>query len=272
MTSPLFALEHSVAVVTGGGGVLGSAMARALAVAGARVALLGRTAARLEASAEAIRTAGGEALVVVADVLDRGALEQARDTIHSSFGIPDVLVHAAGGNRPGATVLPDGDVFALDEHEFDAVVDLNLAGTLRPTLVLGKAMAERGKGSIVTISSMAAARPLTRVVGYSASKAGVENLTRWLAIELARRHGPGVRVNAIAPGFFVTEQNRALLTDPDGSPTPRGRDVLAHTPLGRFGEPDDLAGVVVWLASDASRFVTGAVIPVDGGFGAFAGV
>ena len=267
-----FSLDGRIAVVTGGGGVLGSAMARALARSGARVALLGRTAAKLHAAAARIRAEGGEAIGIAADVLSREALLRGRDELLTALGPPDVLVLAAGGNRPGATIPPDRSVFDLDEAEFDAVVDLNLKGTLLPVLALAPDMAARGRGSIVTISSMAASRPLTRVVGYSAAKAAVENLTRWLAVELARKHGPGLRVNAIAPGFFVTEQNKALLVQSDGSPTERGATVLAHTPLARFGDASDLDGAVLWLASDAARFVTGAVIPVDGGFSAFAGV
>lgn len=267
-----FSLGGRVAVVTGGGGILGSAMARALALAGARVALLGRTAAKLHAAAARIRAEGGEAMEIAADVLSREALLRARDELLTALGPPEVLVLAAGGNRLGATIAPDQRVFDLDEQEFDAVVDLNLKGTLLPALAFAPDMAARGRGSIITISSMAASRPLTRVVGYSAAKAAVENLTRWLAVELARKHGPGLRVNSIAPGFFVTEQNKALLVRDDGSPTERGATVLAHTPLARFGAPSDLDGAVLWLASDASRFVTGAVIPVDGGFSAFAGV
>ncbi len=272
MSQLSFSLLGRTALVTGGGGVLGSAMAVALAAAGARVAVLGRDAAKLAAATERIRAAGGQALSIQGDVLDRGSLQSAAERIAADLGPLDVLVHAAGGNRPGATVLPDGSVFDLAESEFDAVVDLNLKGTLLPTLVFGRSMAARGRGSIITISSMAAVRPLTRVIGYAAAKAAVDNLTRWLAVELARKHGSGLRVNAIAPGFFVTEQNRALLVGADGRPTPRGQSVLDHTPLRRFGEPDDLAGAVVWLASDASRFVTGTVIPIDGGFGAFSGV
>ena len=270
-TNP-FALDDRLVLVTGGGGVLGAAMARALARAGARLVLLGRTRSALDAAAATIRGEGHRADVLVADVLDRDALERANDELRTRHGSLDVLVHAAGGNRPGATVKPDQSVFDLDPRELAAVFDINFAGTLLPTLVFARELAERGRGSIVTVSSMAASRPLTRVVGYAAAKAAVENLTRWLAVELARKHGPGLRVNAIAPGFFVTDQNRALLTRQDGSPTERGATVLSHTPLGRFGEPSDLDGVIVWLASDASRFVTGTVIPVDGGFGAFAGV
>ncbi|MCC6785917.1 MAG: SDR family oxidoreductase [Planctomycetes bacterium] len=272
MQSSPFALDGKLAVVTGGGGVLGSAMARALARAGARLVLIGRTRATLDAAVASIREQGGDAHALVADVLSREALATACADVLGRFGTPSVLVHAAGGNRPGATVPPDRSVFHLDPREIDAVFALNFNGTLLPTLAFAEAMAAHGSGSIITISSMAASRPLTRVLGYSAAKAAVENLTRWLAVELARKHGAGLRVNAIAPGFFVTEQNRRLLLAADGTPSERGAAVLAHTPLARFGEAGDLDGAVVWLASDASRFVTGAVIPVDGGFGAFAGV
>lgn len=272
MSTNLFDLRGRVAVVTGGGGVLGGSMAGSLARAGVRVALLGRTAATLEAAAERIAADGGEALPVVADVLERRALEGACAQVVARLGAPSILVNAAGGNRPGATILPEQSFFDLSVDDFDRVVALNLKGTVLPTLVFGRAIVDGGGGSVVNVSSMAAARPLTRVVGYAAAKAAIDNFTRWLAVEAARKLDGRLRVNAIAPGFFVTEQNRALLTEPDGSPTARGRAVLEHTPLGRFGEPADLHSTLHWLCADASRFVTGVVVPVDGGFGAFAGV
>ena len=272
MSQLSFSLLGRTALVTGGGGVLGSAMAVALAAAGARVAVLGRDAAKLAAATERIRAAGGQALSIQGDVLDRGSLQSAAERIAADLGPLDVLVHAAGGNRPGATVLPDGSVFDLAESEFDAVVDLNLKGTLLPTLVFGRSMAARGRGSIITISSMAAVRPLTRVIGYAAAKAAVDNLTRWLAVELARKHGSGLRVNAIAPGFFVGEQNRSLLLNDDGTLTPRGQTIIDHTPAGRFGEPEELLSTLVWLCGPGASFVNGVVVPVDGGFSAFSGV
>lgn len=271
-TQNLFDLRGQTACITGGGGVLGASMARSLASAGVRVAVLGRSAERLASAVAAIEADGGEAMALQADVLDRASLEAARDALCARFGAPSIMVHAAGGNRPGATVLPDQSFFDLSMDDFDAVVALNLKGTVLPTLVFGPAMVEAGGGSVIHISSMAAERPLTRVVGYAAAKAAIDNFTRWFAVEAARKLGGSLRVNAIAPGFFVTEQNRALLTEPDGSPTARGRSVLEHTPLGRFGEPEDLHSTLHWLCSPASRFVTGVVVPVDGGFSAFSGV
>jgi NAD(P)-dependent dehydrogenase (short-subunit alcohol dehydrogenase family) len=270
--SSAFDLSGRVAVVTGGGGVLGSAIAAGLAEAGARVAILGRTLDTCEIVAERIRRNHGEALAVAADVLAVDTLHGARDAIASAWGTTDILVNAAGGNHPDATVGADRSFFELDATAIRAVIDLNLLGTWLPTQVFGSHMAEAGSRSIINVSSMAASRPLTLVAGYGAAKAGVDNLTRWLAVHVARTYGPGLRVNAIAPGFFVGEQNRALLFRPDGSLTERGASILAHTPMGRFGEPRDLIGTVVWLASDASRFVTGTVVAVDGGFGAFGGV
>jgi NAD(P)-dependent dehydrogenase (short-subunit alcohol dehydrogenase family) len=255
-----FGLEGLIAVVTGGTGVLGSAMARGLAAAGAHVAVLARDAERARATAEAI---GGEPLP--ADVLERDELVAARERLLERRGRIDILVNAAGGNAPGATLDGTATVFDLPEQAFRDVVDLNLVGTLLPSQVFGEAMT---RGSIVNISSMAAGRALTRVVGYSAGKAAVENLTRWLAVELA----PNVRVNAIAPGFFVGEQNRRLLLDEAGELTERGRTIIAHTPAGRFGEADELIGTLLWLCGPGAGFVTGVVVPVDGGFSAFSGV
>ncbi len=267
-----FDLQGKVAVVTGGGGVLGASMAECLAAAGARVVLLGRTAAKLETVVGRIQAAGGVATAAVADVLDRGSLDRALALVERAFGPPSILVNAAGGNLPGATILPEQSLFELSIDDFDAVVALNLKGTVLPTLVFGRSIVDQGGGSVVNVSSLAASRPLTRVVGYGAAKAAVESFTRWLAVEAARKLDGRLRVNAIAPGFFVTEQNRALLLEPDGALTARGRAVLEHTPLGRFGEPADLCSTLLWLCADASRFVTGIVVPVDGGFGAFAGV
>ncbi|MFO7545176.1 MAG: SDR family oxidoreductase [Trueperaceae bacterium] len=271
--SSSFSLTGKVAVVTGGTGVLGGAMARGLAAAGARVAVLGRRADAADAVVEAIRSAGGEAMPLPStDVLDPASLAKARDEVVSRWGTVDVLVNGAGGNRKDATVDPSSSLFDLPPEAFRAVVDLNLTGTLLPTLAFGRVMAERGHGSVVNVSSMAAQKPLTRVIGYAAAKAGVDNLTRWLAVHVAQTYGEGMRVNAIAPGFFLGEQNRALLMNTDGELTERGRQIIANTPMGRFGEPDDLIGTLLWLASDASRFVTGTVIPVDGGYSAFGGV
>jgi len=268
----LFSLEGRVAVVTGATGVLGGAMARGLARAGARVGVLGRRRERAEEVAREISAAGGEAVALPADVLDEGQLREVRDAVLDRWGRLDVLVNAAGGNVTGATLSGDETVFDLPREAFGEVFELNLVGTLLPVQVLGEAIARGDGGCIVNISSMAAARAITRVAGYSAAKAAVENLTRWLAADLARRHGDGVRVNAIAPGFFIGEQNRAMLLEEDGSLTDRGRTIVEQTPAGRFGEPDELVGTTIWLCSPAASFVNGAVVPVDGGFGAFSGV
>jgi NAD(P)-dependent dehydrogenase (short-subunit alcohol dehydrogenase family) len=268
----LYSLEGQVAVVTGGTGVLGGAMATALAMAGARVGILGRRASVAEEMALAIQARGGEALAIPADVLDRDSLAMARDKLLKHWGGVHTLVNAAGGNRPAATVGDAADIFAMSPSSFREVVDLNLTGALLPTLVFGEAIVKSGGGSIVNVSSMGSTRALTRVGGYGAAKAAVENLTRWLAVELGRRHGDLVRVNTIAPGFFVGEQNRTLLLEADGTPTERGRKVIAHTPAGRFGEANELAGALVWLCGPGARFVNGVVLPVDGGFSAFSGV
>ena len=271
-TARLFDLSGRVAVVTGGTGSLGGAMARGLGRSGARVAILARHRDSLDAVAEQMRRDRIEVLALEADVLQVAQLARARETVTDTWGRIDVLVNAAGGNRPAATVPPRGTVFDLDPGAVRQVVDLNLMGTLLPIQELGRTMAEAGRGSIVNISSMAATRPLSRVAGYGAAKAAVENLTRWLADHVARRFGPAIRVNAIAPGFFLGAQNRDLLVDSTGSLTDRARQIVSATPMGRLGDPDDLVGPVVWLASDASDFVTGAVIPVDGGFSAGSGL
>ena len=269
---PLFDLTGQVVVMTGGGGVLASAIARGLAARGARLVLLGRTAARLEDTAAAIRAAGGEAISVTADVTDRAGLEAAALIVAEHCGGVDHLVNAAGGNRAGANAVRAEEFFDLDVTELRQVIDLNLTGVLLASQVFGRLIAGRGAGSILNISSMAAQRPLTRVVAYAAAKAAVDNFTRWLAVTLAREISPQIRVNALAPGFFVGEQNRALLLDAAGNLTPRGQTIIDHTPMGRFGEPDELVGAATWLLSPAARFVTGIVVPVDGGFSAFSGV
>lgn len=268
----LFDLSGRVAIVTGATGVLGGAIARGLAGAGTRVGILGRREERARDIAREIEDSGGEAVALAADVLDRGRLEAARDAVLERWGRVDILVNAAGGNVPAATVADDAEVFDVPVEAMRQVIDLNLMGTVLPCQVFGEAMARGGEGVIVNISSMAAQKPLTRVAGYSAAKAGVENLTRWLAVELSGKHGAGLRVNAVSPGFFLGEQNRAMLVNEDGGFTERGQKVIDHTPAGRFGEPDELVGTVIWLCSPAASFVNGVVVPVDGGFSAFGGV
>jgi NAD(P)-dependent dehydrogenase (short-subunit alcohol dehydrogenase family) len=268
----LFSLEGQVAVVTGGTGVLGGAMARGLAAAGAKVGVLGRRAAPDTETVRAITAAGGEAMPLQADVLNRAQLDAARDAVMARWGRVDVLINAAGGHIPGALVVGDRTFFDMTQEAFDQVISLNLTGTVIPSQVFGQVMAQQGTGSIINVSSMSAQRTLTRVIGYAAAKAGVDNFTRWLAVEFALKYGPGLRVNAIAPGFFLGDQNRALLVNEDGSLTPRGQSIVDHTPMGRFGDAEELVGAAVWLSSAAARFVTGIVVPVDGGFAAYGGV
>ena len=275
-----FSLEGKVAVVTGGTGVLGGAMARGLAAAGAKVAILGRRVAKAHEVADTIEAAGNKAMPLPADVLDEDSLRAARQKLLDNWGGVDILINAAGGNLPDATVFGDITFFNVPRIALEGVVGLNFTGTVLPIQIFGEPMAEQGKGSIINISSMAAQKVLTRVIGYSAAKAAVDNLTRWLAVDLAEKHGAGLRVNAIAPGFFIGEQNRALLIKEDpahgaqDSPslTERGQQIVDHTPMGRFGEPDELVGAATWLASDASSFVTGIVLPIDGGFSATSGI
>jgi len=259
-------------VVTGGTGVLGSEMVRALVGCGAKVAILARNLEKANTLISQI-AAPDRTMVVPGDVLHRDSLQGAAKAVIAEFGRIDGLINAAGGNHPQAATKADLSFFDLPEEAVRFVFDLNLMGTILPTQIFGRQMAEQGDGAILNVSSMSAIRPLTRVVSYSAAKAGVDSFTQWLAVHLAREYSPRLRVNAIAPGFFLTEQNRFLLTDQQtGRPTPRGESVIAHTPMGRFGDPEDLLGTVLWLLSPASAFVTGIVVPVDGGFSAFAGV
>ncbi|WBA40865.1 SDR family oxidoreductase [Hymenobacter canadensis] len=267
-----FSLHGKVIVITGATGVLGEALSLAVAEAGARVAILGRDAGRAAERVAAIEAVGGEALSVLADVLDKGQMQAACDEIMQAWGRIDGLVNAAGGNLPGATIGPDQDVFDLSIEDTRRAVDLNLFGTVIPTTVFGRVMAEQGKGSIVNVSSLTAQRPLTRVLGYTMAKKAVEAYTQWMAVELGLRYGGGLRMNAIAPGVFLTEQNRALLVLPDGTPTDRARKFIAATPYQRFGQPEELTGTLIYLLSDASRFVTGETVMVDGGFNAYSGV
>jgi NAD(P)-dependent dehydrogenase (short-subunit alcohol dehydrogenase family) len=267
--SSVFSLDGRIAVVTGGTGAIGRALVGGLSRAGARVVIVARRVDGLPPLDAA--TDDGAPAAVAADVLDVASLEAARDAIVSRFGSVHVLVNCAGGNVPAATLPDDVSPFDLPPAAMREVLDLNLLGTVLPAQVFGSVMPPSAGCSIVNVSSMAAARALTRVGGYGAAKSAVESYTRWLAVELARR-GTGIRVNAIAPGFLIGEQNRALLVREDGGLTERGSLVIGRTPLGRFGEPDDLVSTVIWLVSDGARFVTGVVVPVDGGFSAFAGV
>ena len=268
----LFSLKNKTAIVTGGTGVLGSEMVLALAEAGARVGVLGRRQQQADEVVQQVSERGGQAISLPADVLEVDALEAARETMLAEFGTIDILVNAAGGNQPGATIAPDQTIFDLQLPDLQKVIDLNLMGTILPSQVFGKVMADQKSGVIVNISSMAAYQAITRVMGYSVAKSAVEGYTRWLAVEMAQKFGEGIRVNAIAPGFFLADQNRRLLTNEDGSLTERGQQIIDNTPFARFGQPDELAGTLLWLCSDASRFVTGISVPVDGGFNCYSGV
>jgi len=265
----LFNIRDRVIVVTGGAGVLGRAICVYLARQGAKIVILERHQENGMALADQIRSEGGEALFLVSDALNREQLEQNSIEILQAYGKIDVLINAAGGNMPGATIPPDKTVFDLQLEDFRKVVDLNLFGTVLPTTVFAKAMVENGAGNIINFSSMSALRPLTRVAGYGAAKAAVANYTKYMAGELAMKFGENFRVNALVPGFFITEQNRTLLTNEDGSYTARGNTILGHTPFNRFGDPEELLGSIHYLASDASKFVTGTLLVVDGGFDAF---
>ncbi|MEQ9102606.1 MAG: SDR family oxidoreductase [Imperialibacter sp.] len=268
----LFSVEGKTIVITGGTGILGSVMAKNMAAAGAHVVVLGRREDAGKNLVNDIEKAGGKASFFKTDVLDKDNLLDVKKGILKTTGQIDILVNVAGGNMPGATISPDKTFFDLDTKAFQQVVDLNLLGTVLPSQIFGEVMAANKKGIIINISSMSAFRPITRVVGYSAAKAAIDNFTLWLAVEMAKKVGEGIRVNAIAPGFFLTEQNRALLTNPDGTLTARGNAVINQTPFGRFGDAEELIGTLLWLCSDASKFVTGVVVPVDGGFNAYCGV
>jgi NAD(P)-dependent dehydrogenase (short-subunit alcohol dehydrogenase family) len=266
-----FSLEGKVAVVTGGYGVLGGSIASGLAAAGARVAILGRRRDSAEKMVAQLAAQGADARSLIADVLDEQQLDAAREELLAAWGRIDILVNAAGGNVARAR-SDDRPVFDVPTDAFEEVIRLNLQGTVRPSMRLGIAMGKQRSGVILNISSMASARAISGTMGYAIAKAGIDSFTRWLAVDMARRYGEGVRVNAIAPGFFIADQNRAVLLNADGSFTTRALTIIAHTPMGRFGRPDELNSTAVWLCSDAASFVTGVVIPVDGGFSSFSGV
>jgi len=269
----MFGLRDKVAVVTGGGGVLCSTISHGLAAAGARVAVLDLMEPAAQRVAGELTQLGYDALAVRADVLSKASMEEARDAVLARFGRVDILINGAGGNKPQATTSPELSFFDLPQDAFQWVFNLNFIGTLVPCQVFGRLMAEQKAGDILNISSMNAFRPLTRIPAYSAAKAAVSNFTQWLAVHMSQNYSTDIRVNAIAPGFFITEQNRYLLTDKDtGAYTPRGQSVISHTPMARFGDPKDLVGAVLWLLSPSASFVHGVVVPIDGGFSAFSGV
>lgn len=269
MNNSLFNIQGKVIAITGGYGILGTQMSRYLASEGAKVVVLGRSKEKGEALVNSIKGEGYDASFFVCDVMNKENLEQNREDILKTYGKIDVLINAAGGNKPGATIPPDKTIFDVDTNAFKDVIDLNLFGTVLPTLAFAKAMVANGKGNIINIASMSSFRPLTRVMGYGVAKSAIANFTEYMAGELALKFGDNYRVNAIAPGFFVTEQNRALLINEDGSYSDRAKSIIAHTPFRRFGEADELLGAIHYLASDASTFVNGSILVVDGGFNSF---
>lgn len=267
-----FSLKDKVILVTGGTGVLGDAFVKGIVQAGGIVGILGRNEKVAQERADAINAGGGQAIALVTDVMKEADLIATRNKVVDIYGRIDGLVNGAGGNMPGGVLQPDQDLFSMSMDGMRQVMDLNLWGTLIPTQVFGEVMVKGGKGSIVNISSMASQQAISKVLGYSMAKAAIDNYTKWFAVEAANRYGDTIRMNAIAPGFFLTEQNRNLLTQPDGSYTERGNLVLRNTPFKRFGNANELIGALVWLLSDASAFVTGTVVTVDGGFSIFSGV
>lgn len=265
-------LKNKVAIVTGGSGALGSAMAVGLSIEGVKVAIIGRTPTSIVSVVNEIISKGGEAIGVTGDVLDYKSMETAKQKVLQTWGKIDILINAAGGNVKGAIIQPEDSFFDMKIDAFDTVTNLNLKGTLIPTLIFGKEIANQPQGSIINISSIAAQQVLTRVAGYSAAKAAVENFTKWLAVELAHKLSTNIRVNAIAPGFFLGHQNKSLLLNDDGTLTERGKTIIANTPMKRFGKAEELVSTILWLCSDNSSFVNGIVVPIDGGFSAFSGV
>ncbi|HIE44555.1 MAG TPA: SDR family oxidoreductase [Candidatus Omnitrophica bacterium] len=269
----LFNISGKVVAITGGGGILCSNIARALAIRGAKIAVLDIRREACESVVDKINKEGGEAIPVTANVLEKKSLEEAKKTILDRFNRVDILINGAGGNKKEATTSEELSFFDIPEDAIHFVFNLNFIGAFFPSQVFGKVLAEQKEGIILNISSMASLRPLTKVVGYSAAKSAINNFTQWLAVHISREYSPKIRVNAIAPGFFLTGQNRYLLIDlKTGEMTPRGRQIIDHTPMARYGNPDDLIGAVIWLISPASEFVHGAIIPVDGGFSAYSGV
>lgn len=272
MDPSLFDISGKTVIITGGSGVLGGSMAQYLLLNGAQVAIIGRTPEKVEAKMVALKKVTSKVMGFTGDVLDLKFLKKVKSGIVEKWGNIDVLINAAGGNMPGATIGENQNIFDLSVDDFRGVSELNLDGTVIPSLVFGKHMANQGSGCIINISSMTATQAVSRVVGYSASKAAIDNFTRWMATELAQKFGDGIRMNAIAPGFFISEQNKRLLLQVDNSLTERGKAIISKTPMKRFGKTNELNGTVHWLISDAASFVTGAIIPIDGGFSAFSGV
>ncbi len=269
----LFSVQGKTIVITGGAGVLGAAMAKSLAKAGAKVAVTDCDSLRASQVCKAIEADGGFAIPIELNVLDKSQIEEAASRAIASLGHVDILINGAGGNKKEATTGPDMSFFDIPGDAIQWVFDLNLLGTVLPSQVFGQHMAKRGQGTILNVSSMNAFTPLTKIAAYSAAKAAVSNFTQWLSVHMCQNYSADIRVNAIAPGFFLTDQNRFLLTDEaTGDLTPRGKTILDHTPMGRFGAPEELVGTIQWLLSDAAKFVTGIVVPVDGGFSAFSGV
>ena len=268
----MFRLDGKVAVITGAGGAICSTVAKDMAGSGAKIALLDLSLESAQAATEEILKAGGEAIAVQTDVLDPESISRAKDAVIEKYGRVDILVNGAGGNHPKASTGPEQNFFELSADAIKWVVDLNLMGTVLPTQVFGQVMAEQKSGSIVNIASMASYRPLTRIMAYSASKAAIVNYTSWMAVHFCQNYSPEIRVNAIAPGFLPTDQNRFLMLKEDGSPTARGESILSSTPMARFGRPGEMSGAVIFLCSEAASFITGAVLPIDGGFNAFSGV
>ena len=267
-----FSLNDKVIVVTGGTGILGNSFIKGIIQAGGTVGILGRNEKIANERVAAIINQGGKAVALIADVNDETQLRNARKKMLAEFGKIDGLVNAAGGNIPDAVVQPEQDIFKLNLSALQEVMQLNLFGSILPTQIFGESIKDTGSGSIVNISSVVSQIAVTKVLGYSLAKASIECYTQWFAVELAKRYGDKIRMNSIAPGFFLTEQNKSLLTNTDGSLTERGNVVIQNTPFNRFGNPDELIGALVWLLSDASKFVTGTKITVDGGFSSFSGV
>lgn len=270
--SQLFSVKNKVIIISGGTGVLGKAMAKHLAKEGAQMIILGRNPQKVADLVQEIKDDGGFAFPAVADVTKEAEITKVKSQLEESFDQIDGLINAAGGNMPGATVMPDQFFTDLSSDAVKNIMDLNYMGTFLPTKVFLPLLTKTKKASIINISSMAASRPMTRVMGYASAKAAIDNMTKWMSVEFAKKYGEGIRVNAVAPGFFLTAQNERLLTNKDGSLTERGNLIKDHTPMARFGKPEELFGAVQWLSSEASKFVTGTIIEVDGGFSAFSGV